>query len=147
MSVAGILNSEPPTLIMTPRGYGASLGSCEQWVEDSCLVRIHIGKKRVWVKSTPCCFWGRMMSLLLLLYTSQGHPESCIHFSMSRFQVLVNLLCAFLESTWWVGCLSTPHISQVFFTQVSTLLKPVMRPFGKSISSLWACFFTYKGIQ
>ena len=78
----------------------------------------HVGQEH------PVLLLGKNDEPLALFCAGQAHRESCIHFSMSQFQVLVDSVCALLEST------------QVFFTQVSTLLKPVMRPFGKSISSL-----------
>ena len=56
--------------------------------EYSCLIRTPIRKKRMWVKSTLCCCWGRMMSPLLssalvkptvsLVFTSQCHSFRCL---------------------------------------------------------------------
>lgn len=56
--------------------------------EYSCLVRTPIRKKRMWVKSTLCCCWGRMMSPLLYsalvkptvspVFTSQCHSFRCL---------------------------------------------------------------------
>lgn len=53
----------------------------------------------------PVLLLGKNDEPLALFCTGQAHPKSCIHFLMSQFQLLVDSLCAFLEST------------QAFFTQ------------------------------